>query len=295
MKNLFKKLSIILIISLLTLCSLVSCKKDIEFTNDLESAKGEVVTGLSAYELASAAYNNWKNNVFKNHQRIEELDFAVNDGVMATRKTHQIYKVDGDKLYSETVEINSGLAGSNNAHKILFDGQTLTYNEVGRKKVPGKEPDIFVVSDWGTAVTYSLENDSKTVEEYKVKDKKLITTYNLDSKDYLDSTHDDRVYKYTEDGTKYVCTITIDMSLEAQKNQQIIAKKEFENALGVKEDSLVLEPVTITFLIEKVNDTYRVLQWSSFEKYTGELMGRQRVVQTYKAQFSYDEKDYKIG
>ena len=295
MKNLFKKLSIILIILLLTLCSLVSCKKDIKFTDDLESSKGEVVANLSAYELAGTAYNNWKNKVFKNYQRIEELDFAVNDGAIATRKLHQIYKVDGDKVYSETVMINTGLAGSNNAHKVLFDGNNLTFNEVGRKQVPGKEPDMFAVSDWGKAVTYSLEKDAKTVEEYKLKDRRLIATYNLDSKDYLDKTHDDTVYKYTEDSTKYVCTITIDMSLEAQKNQQIIAKEEFEDALGVKEDSLEVEPVTITCLVEKVNDTYRVLQWSSIAKYTGEKMGRQRVIQTLKAQFSYDEKDYKIA
>ena len=290
--------TIILIVLVTILSCFIGCKgKDIEVSDDLASNKGDIVNDLSAYTLASTAYNNWKNNVFPNHLRTEHFTFSVNEGKMATRQARQIYKVDNGNIWSEQVTINSGLAGANYAVKLLYNASTETgYAHVlkGNKKVLGEEPDIYAISDWGTPDTYTMQENSEEIEKFKTDYKKMITTYNLDSFEYLDDTHDDTVYTYAPDPTKYLCTVTIDMSLEAQKTVQKIAKAEFENALGAKEDSIDMEPVTITFLVEKVDDTYRVLQWVSREVYTGYKLGTQSCAQSYKATFSYNEEYYKI-
>ncbi len=290
--------TIILVVLITTLFCFIGCKaKDIEVSDDLALNKGEVVSGLSAYTLASSAYNNWKNNVFPNHLRTEYFTFSVNEGKTATRQARQIYKVDNGDIFSEQVTINTGLAGSNYAVKLSYDAETETgyaYVLKGNKKVLGEEPDIYAISDWGSPDVYTMKENQAEIEKFKKDYKKMITTYNLDSVEYLDDTHDDTVYTYAPDPTKYLCTVTIDMSLEAQKTVQQVAKAEFENALDVKEDSIDMEPVTITFLVEKVDDTYRVLQWVSKEVYTGFKLGTQSCAQSYKATFSYNENDYKI-
>ncbi len=298
MKKLIK-VTIILVVLITTLFCFIGCKaKDIEVSDDLALNKGEVVSGLSAYTLASSAYNNWKNNVFPNHLRTEYFTFSVNEGKMATRQARQIYKVDNGDIFSEQVTINTGVvAGSNYAVKLSYDAETETgyaYVLKGNKKVLGEEPDIYAISDWGSPDVYTMKENQAEIEKFKKDYKKMITTYNLDSVEYLDDTHDDTVYTYAPDPTKYLCTVTIDMSLEAQKTVQQVAKAEFENALRVKEDSIDMEPVTITFLVEKVDDTYRVLQWVSKEVYTGFRLGTQSCAQSYKATFSYNENDYKI-
>ena len=259
---------------------MVSCKKtEIEIKDNLIENIGDKVEGLSAYEVASEAFINWQTNVFPNHERIEELNFSVNNG----------------SIWSEQVTINSGLAGANYAVKLIYDANNeagYAWVLKGNKLVPGKGEDIYEIESWGEHEKKTMQENQDEIEEFKKSYRKMITTYDVSSRDYLDDTHSDEVYTYAPDPTKYICTLTIDMSLDAQKTVQKVAKEEFENALGAKEDSIKMQPVTITFLIEKYNDTYRVLKWVSTEVYTGYKLGTQSCEQSYTASFSYEEEDY---
>ena len=275
---------------------MVSCKKtEIEIKDNLIENIGDKIEGLSAYEIASEAFINWQTNVFPNHERIEELNFSVNNGSLATRRAKQIYKVNNGSIWSEQVTINSGLAGANYAVKLIYDANNeagYAWVLKGNKLVPGKGEDIYEIESWGEHEKKTMQENQDEIEEFKKSYRKMITTYDVSSRDYLDDTHSDEVYTYAPDPTKYICTLTIDMSLDAQKTVQKVAKEEFENALGAKEDSIKMQPVTITFLIEKYNDTYRVLKWVSTEVYTGYRLGTQSCEQSYTASFSYEEEDY---
>lgn len=292
-----KSLSILcVVVIMLTTIVFVSCKKaPVEIKDNIMDNAGDKVEGLSAYDVASTAFMNWQNNKFPNHQRIEELDFAVEEGSIATRKARQIYKVNNGSIFSEQVTINTGLAGSNYAVKLIYDANSeVGYAWVinGSKKVPGKKADLYNIPSWGDFEKKTMQDNATEIEDYKKSYRKMITTYDVSKREYLDASHRDDVFVYTPDPTKYVCTLTIDMSLEKQKTVQNVAKKEFENALGAKEDSINMQPVVIAFLVEKVDDTYRVLQWASSEVYTGYKLGTKSCCQTYSAVFSYQESDY---
>lgn len=271
---------------LCTIFACVSCKKAPE-SNYLKDKKGDKVSGLSAYDIASKLYMDWQSGAIGDHERVEVLDFnatALGGVNVASRYETQEYSIKDGKIASKKWAYNTSRAGKNNGSIYQNDGTKVYLLEVDHKVVKGKKDENIAIA-WPEELNEVVGEEEK-LEQYN-RFKKMSTTYDLSKKEYLTKDSDDAVYKYSKDESKYICTLTIDMSDEAMQNQQAKAKEEFVNALECDPDSLKMHLVDFTIVFEKVGENYRILQWQFIEDYEGKAGVTATAKQTYTATFKY--------
>ena len=235
--------------------------------------------GMSAFDLVMETYANFKAE--QNYTRDEYFSFASS---VATRNTHLIRKINGNKVYNQEVIYGSGLDNGTCTKRFYFDGNTASYfhntkkNNVSYNKSTGE----FTIKNWGEFIPFDgdLQSELKTLRE-------KITTYDIYSRDILSSTHDDGVY--LTDGV-YYCTIKIDCSVEKMKSAQRAALDEFLDMLSASEDGFEIDDTTLDFAIAKIDGKYKFLIWKRHEKYSGKHSTGIRVSceQTCISYYTYD-------
>lgn len=288
MRKFIKYLACVCLI-LCTIFMCVSCKHEVDEDALLKNNKGDVIEGLSAYEIVSTAYIKWQKEELGDHKRVEVLDFvatALGGAIVASRYETQEYTVKGENAYSTKWAYNTGLAGKNNGSKYKVEDGEVYLLEVDKSVVVGKKDEMQPVS-WPDSVGNKIV-DAEEKEELHKRFRKMSTTYDLSKKEYLTNDSDDAVYKFAPNENYIICTLTIDMSDAAMKNQQKVAKEEFVNALGCKPDSLKMHLVDFTVVLEKLNNEYRIIKWQFIEDYEGVAGVTANAYQTYTATFEYN-------
>lgn len=221
----------------------------------------QAVEGMSAYDLVMEAYENWCNDT--NYVRDEYFSFAANDGVIASRNTHLIRKVTGDKIYSQEIIYGTGFDSGSCTKKYYFDGTNAYFTNVeGKKHITyDKANNLLSTTDWGTFAPFTgdVAEENRVLTEH-------MTTYDLSSRDYLAESHDDKVYQA---GGVYYCTITIDCSEESMKTTHRAALDEFLANTGAKEEGFTCENTTIDFAIREINGVKKIVIWRRNEVYNG--------------------------
>lgn len=102
----------------------------------------DVAEGMSAYDLVTEAYENWINDT--NYVRDEYFAFAADGdwlGIVATRDTHLIRKVVGDKIYSQEIIYGTGADSGTCAKRYYFDGAKAYSSNNTNKKDISKDGD----------------------------------------------------------------------------------------------------------------------------------------------------------
>ena len=263
--------SLVLILSIslsLILCA-VGCKGagtgnnfDVEDKNFANYDEANVVEGMSAFDLVSEAYANFAQDT--NFVREEYFTFAAQNGSLASRNTHLIRKMQGDKIYSQEVIYGTGMDKGTCVKRYYFDGEkAFEINDTSKKNVSydGKTGEFEIVS-WGE---FKAFNGDVEEENWLIKEK--MTTYDISKREYMSKTnHTDKVYKV---GETYYCTLAIDCSIEMMKSVQREAMEEFLDTLSAKEDGFAIEDTTIDFAIAEIDGKMKIKIWRRNEKYSG--------------------------
>lgn len=234
---------------------LLECR-DANFGNN----QGNVVSGLSAYDLIMETYSNF----LKDRNYTREEFFAFRSSV-ATRDTYLLRKITGDEIYNQEVIVGTGFDKGTCAKRFYYDGVSAhELNNTNTKKgniAYKKDTKEFIVKDWGEFKDFDGDLDAKI---YELRDK--ITAYDIMDRSCLSAKHDDNVYE--KEGV-YYCRITIDCSTEKMNGMQYAAKKEFIDTLSAKETGFSIDDTTIDFAIKKIDGVYKFLIWKRSEKYSG--------------------------
>lgn len=238
---------------------------------------GDVAEGLSAYDLIMEAYANFLAE--QNYTREEYFRF---DSSVATRNTHLIRKIVGDRVYNQEVIVGTGFDSGTCAKRFYFDGEQAQeiYNTKKSDIKYNKSTGVFTVKDWGSFAPYEKDTDAQ-VKELREK----ITTYDIMTRDCLSPNHNDKVYE--KDGV-YYCQIKIDCSIDKMNGMQLAAKQEFLDTLGAKETGFTIKDTTIDFAIKNIDGKNKFVIWRRNEKYSGrhakfsiEISCRQECLCTY--------------
>ncbi|MDE6614300.1 MAG: hypothetical protein K2K24_02205, partial [Clostridia bacterium] len=232
---------------------------DKNFGNYNES---NLVEGMSAFDLVTEAYTNFVQET--DYVREEYFTFAAKKGTLASRNTHLIRKMQGDKIYSQEIICGTGMDGGTCAKKYYFDGENAyeIYNTNKKNVSYDQETGEFSIKSWGEFTEFDGDVER---ENWLIKDK--ITTYDISKKEYMSPTnHTDKVYKV---GNTYYCTLAIDCSIERMTTVQREAMQEFLDMLSAKEEGFTIEDTTIDFAIEDVDGKIRIKIWRRNEKYVG--------------------------
>ncbi|MDE7079038.1 MAG: hypothetical protein K2O95_02860 [Clostridia bacterium] len=224
--------------------------------------EANVVAGMSAYDLVMEAYANFVDDT--NFVREEYFTFAAgNGGSLASRNTHLIRKMQGDKIYSQEVIYGTGMDKGTCVTRYYYDGEkAYEINNAAKKNVSydGKTGE-FGIKNWGEFQEF--EGDVGE-QNWLIKDK--ITTYDISSKEYMSEKHNDKVYKV---GDTYYCALTINCSIEMMTSIQREAMKEFLDTLSAQEKGFVIEDTTLDFAIAQIDGKMKFKIWRRNEKYTG--------------------------
>lgn len=265
----FASIILIALISVSLILGAVGCKGgsggtnfDVKDKNFANYDEANVVAGMSAFDLVSEAYANFVQDT--DFVREEYFTFAAQDGVLASRNTHLIRKMQGDKIYSQEAIYGTGLDNGTCVKRYYFDGkEAYEINKTDKKNVSyDKDTGKFSVQSWGE---FNKFNGDVELENWLMKDK--ITTYDITKKEYMSKTkHTDKVYKV---GDTYYCTLAIDCSIEKMKGVQREAMEEFLDTLSAKEEGFTIEDTTIDFAIEEIDGKMKIKIWRRNEKYSG--------------------------
>lgn len=271
-KLIFCALAVVMIFTMLF--SLAACdKKELTKLEPKDEYLGnhhdlDVAEGMSAYDLVMEAYENWINDT--NYVRDEYFAFAAKAqfiGGVATRDTHLIRKVVGDKIYSQEIIYGTGEDKGSCAKRYYFDGaKAYSSNNTNKNDISmDKETNEVKTAHWNdfSEFTGDIAEENRVLTEH-------LTTYDLSKKEYLSDKHDDKVY--TANGV-YYCTLTIDCSEEAMKTVHREAFDEFLANTGASEEGFTCEDTTIDFAIAKVDGKMKFLIWKRNEKYSGLYIG----------------------
>lgn len=264
MKKIISAILLIAVIAVFAV-SFVACAKegstDIKASDEnLGNYEGlDVAEGMSAYDLIMEAYNNWINDT--NYVRDETFKFQA--GNFATRDSHLVRKVVGDKIYSEEIIYGTGMDSGSCAKRYYFDGEN-AYNLINTNKKDltfDKDTGKLSTSKWGDFAPFTgdVKEENRVMTEH-------LTTYDFSKKEYLSDKHDDKVY--VKDGI-YYCTMTLDCSTEMMTTVHRAALDEFLSMTGAKEEGFTIEDTTIDFAIANVDGKYKFMIWKRNEKYQG--------------------------
>ena len=261
----FKKIICITLAVLLLTCvafSAVGCNggNDLQANDkNLGNYEGkQAESGMSAFDLVMEAYANFLQE--PNYTRDEYFSFASS---VATRNTHLIRKIVGDKIYNQEVIYGTGFDKGTCAKRFYYDGSNAMYLHNSKKSdiKYDSENNTYDVKNWGDFIPF--EGDlQKELSELRNK----ITTYDIYSRDILSPNHDDGVY--LTDGV-YYCTIKIDCNEEKMKGVQRAALDEFLDMLSAKEEGFEIEDTTLDFAIKMIDGKYKFVIWKRHEKYSG--------------------------
>ena len=224
--------------------------------------EANVVEGMSAFDLVTEAYANFAQDT--NFVREEYFTFAAQNGKLASRNTHLIRKMQGDKIYSQEVIYGTGLDKGTCVKRYYFDGNNAyeIYDTAKRNVSYDKKSGEFEVKSWGKFAPFDGDVEE---ENWAIKEK--MTTYDISKKEYMSKTnHTDKVYKV---GDTYYCTLAIDCSLDMMKGVQREAMEEFLDTLSAKEDGFSIEDTTIDFAIAEIEGKMKIKIWRRNEKYSG--------------------------
>ncbi|MCI8729334.1 MAG: hypothetical protein HFK07_05900 [Clostridia bacterium] len=269
----------------------------------VDYSKFEEESDLDAFEMLSEAYENWINDTA--YRREQFFTFYANDGKMAENFAHDVYKIDGDKIYREMVTIqNSTLAG--NKRQITRAYAERNGEEVSvlkkvvkddKKMIPGEGEgkEIFAIKS-----RPAMENIKGTSSEEEVKKEVTVTylshltTYIWNDKDNL---VDDGFKVYTDSDGNYRFSITINCSKEMMNSVHTAARDEFSDSTGAARDSLEMtENTVIDFVVKEVGGKLKFLGWRRTEIYMGKAYGLAKVnaKQCCVENFTYESDDYTI-
>lgn len=221
-----------------------------------------LVAGMSAYDLVLEAYANFVEDT--NFVREEYFTFSAGKGAIASRNTHLIRKMQGDKIYSQEVIFGSGMDKGTCATRYYYDGSdAYEINNTDKKNVSyDKDSGKFEVKSWGEFAEFDGDVER---QNWLMKDK--ITTYDISRREYMSPTaHTDKVYKV---GDTYYCTLAIDCSVEKMKSVQREAMEEFLDTLSASEEGFSIEDTTIDFAIAEIDGKMKFKIWRRNEKYKG--------------------------
>ncbi len=266
-KLIFCALAVVMIFAMLF--SLAACdKKELTKLEPKDEYLGnhhdlDVAEGMSAYDLVMEAYENWINDT--NYVRDEYFAFAADGdwlGIVATRDTHLIRKVVGDKIYSQEIIYGTGADSGTCAKRYYFDGAKAYSSNNTNKKDISKDGDEVKTAHWNdfSEFTGDIAEENRVLTEH-------LTTYDISKKEYLSDKHDDKVYE--KDGV-YYCTITINCSNEMMQTVHKAAFEEFLDMTGAKAEGFSIEDTTIDFAIAEIDGKMKFLIWKRNEKYSGQ-------------------------
>ena len=109
--------------------------------------QGNVVSGLSAYDLIMETYSNF----LKDRNYTREEFFAFRSSV-ATRDTYLLRKITGDEIYNQEVIVGTGFDKGTCAKRFYYDGVSAhELNNTNTKNTDiayKKDTKEFIVKDW---------------------------------------------------------------------------------------------------------------------------------------------------
>lgn len=270
----------------------------------VDYSKFEEESGLDAFDMLTEAYANWIED--KGYRREQFFSFYANDGKMAENFAHDVYKIDGNKIYREMVTIqNSTLAGNKRqitrAYAERYGEDVTTLKKIvkdDKKMIPGEGEgkDIFkIVSRPQMENVKGTDSEEEVTKEVTVTYLSHLTTYIWNEKENL---IDDGFKVYVDDEGNYRFAITINCSKEMMNGVHVAARDEFADSTGASKDSLELTQNTvIDFVVKEVGGKLKFLGWRRTEIYSGKAYGLAKVnaKQCCVERFTYEEADYKIS
>ena len=255
------------------------------------------VEGLDAMEVLISAYNTWKNNT--GYKRSEAFDFNLDVNIIkAAQQSLTYYKRDGEKFYKENVKITTGAQEDNIGERVYFDGNkvySIYFND--KDRAPGKEDNLFNVTDWGNYEEWTPGDRYDDFEALKFDFIEELNPYDWDDKANMAADCDYTVYE--KDG-KYYFTLTIDCSKEKMDSVHTAARDSITEGTGGIPGSLNMTKNTKTdYIITPMPDgTYRFDAWRRTEYYTGKKKVGFEITAECKQStvtvFDYESEQYTI-